>query len=146
MISQRSQGGEAMNRGQRIVFFAAAVFLIGAFMPWRVVTFPSGVAANRNALSLQNGLVIAGIGLLAVITSLIYRGVPGKMYSLPLVILSGAGAALISLVATQGARFAGQLEAGSAVGLGAGMLVSFVGTLGILFGAMQRVAPATKSK
>jgi hypothetical protein len=135
-----------MHRGQRYTFFAAAVFLIGAFMPWLVITAPGGEVINRNALALPNGLGILGIGLLAAITGLIYRGVRGKIYSLPLVILSGAGAVMIGLIAAQTSRFAGNVEPGSVVRLGSGMFVSFVATLGMLFGAMQRSIPPTTTK
>jgi hypothetical protein len=135
-----------MHRGQRYTFFAAAVFLIGAFMPWLVITAPGGEVINRNALALPNGIGIAGIGLLAAVTGLIYRGAPGKVYSLPLVILSGAGAVLIGLIAVQSSRYAGNVEAGSVVRLGSGMIVSFVATLGMLLGAMQRSIPPTKAK
>lgn len=135
-----------MHRGQRYTFFAAAVFLIGAFMPWLVITAPGGEVVDRNALALPNGIGIAGIGLLAAVTGLIYRGVPGKVYSVPLIILSGAAAALIGLIAVQSSRYAGNVEAGSVVRLGPGMIVAFVATLGMLLGAVQRSIPPTKAK
>ncbi len=135
-----------MHRGQRYSFFAAAVYLLGVFMPWLVLTTPAGEVINRNALALPNGLGIAGIGLLAAVTGLIYRGVPGKVYSVPLIILSGAGAVLIGLIAAQSSRYAGSIVVGSVVSLGPGVIVSFVATLGMLLGAAQRSSPPAKAK
>jgi len=115
-------------------------------MPWLVITAPGGEVVDRNALALPNGIGIAGIGLLAAVTGLVYRGVPGKVYSVPLIILSGAAAALIGLIAVQSSRYAGNVEAGSVVRLGPGMIVAFVATLGMLLGAVQRSIPPTKAK
>ena len=133
-----------MNPGQRITFLAGTIYLIGAFLPWVVYTTPEGTSSSQNALSLPNGIFILSIGGLIMITSLAYRGRPGRRYALPIVILSAATAFLLAMIAIRLNQAASAAQV--SVSLGPGLLLAFASTLIALVGGAYPVPIAPPQK
>jgi hypothetical protein len=135
--------GAAMSRGQRITFLAGACYLIGAFLPWIVLAQPDGTSIAQNALAMPNGVFLVSIGILILLTGLAYRGRPGRMYSLPIVILSAATAFLLGMIGVRLGQAA--TGTGQTASFGPGLLLAFISTIIALVGGAYRV-PLPPSK
>jgi len=135
-----------MSRGQRLTFLAGSIYLVGAFLPWLVLTMPDSSTQTLNALSLPNGIFIISIGGLLLVTGIAYRGRPGRRYAMPLVILSAATAFLIAMIGIRLNQAVAVAEGGQTASIGPGLILSFVSTLIALAGGASPVPelPARK--
>ena len=75
-----------MNKGQQITLIGALALLIAAFLPWISLTELYGnVSGVEQGIAIGwegDGIMTGGIGLILIIGALLYKGWPGKRYSI----------------------------------------------------------------
>ncbi len=88
-----------MNKGQQIILIGAFAMLIAAFLPWISVTalygnipgVDEGIAKGWEG----DGIITGGIGLILLVGALLFKGKPGKWYSIAGVIFGVVALAIV---------------------------------------------------
>jgi hypothetical protein len=124
-----------------LVLIGGAILCIAARLPWMSAPILFGVQGTvPEALEIgweDNGFITGGAGLILLLVGALYKGKPGKRYTIP-----GAALALLAVFVVAGC-FKRILDIDPSAGIFAatdvGIYLTLIGALLALFGALSRV-------
>jgi hypothetical protein len=69
-----------MHKGQQVILIGAICLIVGTLLPWASVASVLGITISKAGYE-GDGLISGGIGVLLLLSALLSKGKPGKMYS-----------------------------------------------------------------
>ena len=128
-----------MNRGQQLTLWGGICLVAGALLPWAKVTSTFlGMSISKAGYE-GDGLFTGAIGLLLLISAILSKGKPGKVYSIASTIFAViAGLILFSDLTGINSLVS---NGGSSVmaSAGVGIYVSIIGVVFAIIGGLQNV-------
>jgi hypothetical protein len=128
-----------MHRGQQLSLIGAIGLLVGAFLPWVTVSAALFGLSISKAGYEGDGIFTAGIGFIILLGSILYKGKPGRIYSIGTAVLSFIALALLIYTMTNLSSLGDEIEAGVFTSVGPGIYVSVIGALIGIVGGFLRV-------
>ena len=116
-----------MHRGQQLALLGALALLVGALLPWASVTSPIlGLSLSKAGYE-GDGMFPGAIGLLLLLGSVLYKGEPGRIYSIGTSILAFLGGAILLYDFSNISSLTSQAGQGVMTSIGPGVYLSIVG-------------------
>lgn len=116
-----------MHRGQQLALLGALALLVGALLPWASVTSPIlGLSLSKAGYE-GDGMFTGAIGLLLLLGSVLYKGEPGRIYSIGTSILAFLGGVILLYDFSNISSLTSQAGQGVMTSIGPGVYLSIVG-------------------
>ena len=134
-----------MNKGRILVLVGSILLIVGGFLPW--ISVPnlfgrSGSAYEGIEVGWEgDGVLTTGVGLILVISELLFRGVARRWFTLTGVVLATLAASVVFLDFRRILELAP--EAGFYAATDIGIYVTLVGALLALIGCLWKRVPVS---
>jgi hypothetical protein len=124
------------NTGRLLMGVGGLGLIVGALLPWATITAPLVGTVSLSGFE-GDGIISGGIGVLLALGAALSKGKPGKRYSIAGAVFGViAGLVVFPKIASIGSIVS---DYGVGAALGAGIYVSIISAIAVIFGGLQQV-------
>jgi hypothetical protein len=135
-----------MNKGRVLVLVGSILLILGGFLPWISVPNLFGLrGSSYEGIEVGwegDGVLTAGVGLVLMLSELLFGGEPRRWYQLTGIVLAALAASIVFLDFGRILEIAP--EAGFYAATDIGIYVTLVGALLALIGCLWRRVPGSR--